>query len=95
MLVKTFKRKPTTVAKLLNISRATVYRYIQNSQYIGLCYSQQGGYIGVPPCINMKKNLQKIMNKKSARKKLEWARKKRNQRKTLYPFGFEYNKERK
>ena len=31
MLVKTFKRKPTTVAKFLNISRATVYRYIQNS----------------------------------------------------------------
>ena len=54
-----------------------------------------GGYIGVPPYINMKKNLQKIMNKKSARKKLEWARKKRNQRKTPYPFGFEYNKERK
>ena len=31
ILVKAFKRKPTTVAKLLNISRATVYRYIQNS----------------------------------------------------------------
>ena len=31
MLVKTFKRKPDKVAKLLGISRATVYRYIQNS----------------------------------------------------------------
>ena len=31
MLVKTFRRKPTTLAKLLNISRATVYRYIQKS----------------------------------------------------------------
>ena len=43
----------------------------------------------------MKKKLQKLMNKKSARKKLEWARKKRSQRKTLYPFGFEYSKEKK
>ena len=43
----------------------------------------------------IKKKLKKIMNKKSARKKLEWARKKRNQRKTLYPFGFEYSKEKK
>ena len=43
----------------------------------------------------IKKKLKKIMNKKSARKKLEWARKKRSQRKALYPFGFEYNKERK
>ena len=30
ILVKTLRRKPTTVAKLLSISRATVYRYIQN-----------------------------------------------------------------
>ena len=43
----------------------------------------------------IKKKLKKIMNKKSARKKLEWARKKRKQRKTPYPVGFEYNKERK
>ena len=43
----------------------------------------------------IKKKLKKIMNKKSARKKLEWARKKRSQRKTLYPFGFEYSKEKK
>ena len=31
---------------------------------------------------------------RSARKKLERAKRKRNQRKTLYPFGFEYKKER-
>jgi len=31
ILVRTFKRKPHRVAKLLGISRATVYRYIQNS----------------------------------------------------------------
>ena len=31
---------------------------------------------------------------RSARKKLERANRKRNQRKTLYPFGFEYKKER-
>jgi hypothetical protein len=36
-----------------------------------------------------------IMNEKSARKKLEKAKRKRNQRRTPYPFGFEYNKERK
>ena len=31
---------------------------------------------------------------RSARKKLDRAKKKRNQRKTPYPFGFEYKKER-
>ena len=31
---------------------------------------------------------------RSARKKLERAKRKRNQRKTPYPFGFEYKKER-
>ena len=32
---------------------------------------------------------------RSARKALERAKRKRNQRKTLYPFGFEYKKERR
>ena len=32
---------------------------------------------------------------KSARKKLERAARKRKQRKTPYPFGFEYKKERR
>tara|TARA_R100000656_G_scaffold1710_1_gene3244 strand:- start:135 stop:248 length:114 start_codon:yes stop_codon:yes gene_type:complete len=31
----------------------------------------------------------------TARKKLERAKRKRNQRKTPYPFGFEYRSERK
>jgi len=32
---------------------------------------------------------------RSARKALERAKRKRNQRKTSYPFGFEYKKEKK
>ena len=35
-----------------------------------------------------------MKGERSARKKLERAKRKRNQRKTPYPFGFEYKKER-
>ena len=35
-----------------------------------------------------------MKEERSARKKLERAKRKRNQRKTPYPFGFEYKKER-
>ena len=36
-----------------------------------------------------------MKEERSARKKLERAKRKRNQRKTPYPFGFEYKKEKK
>ena len=43
------------------------------------------------------KKLKKInpLEQNNARKKLKKAAKKRVQRKTLYPFGFEYRRERK
>ena len=45
-----------------------------------------------------KLNIKKILSSGwhlREKKKIEKAKRKRNQRKTLYPFGFEYTKERK
>ena len=49
---------------------------------------QEGGYI-VKYVLNVNKE------ECSARKKMERAKRKRNERKTPYPFGFEYRSERK
>jgi len=49
---------------------------------------QEGGYI-VKYVLNVNKE------ECAARKKMERAKRKRNQRKTPYPFGFEYRSERK
>ena len=49
---------------------------------------QKGGYI-VKYVLNVNRE------EYEARKKLEKAKRKRNQRKTPYPFGFEYRSERK
>ena len=50
--------------------------------------SQEGGYI-VKYVLNVSKE------EYAARKKMEKAKRKRNERKTPYPFGFEYRSERK
>ena len=45
-----------------------------------------------------KKKLKKLLSsgwRLREKKKIEKAKRKRNQRKTLYPFGFEYAKEKK
>jgi hypothetical protein len=60
----------------------------RNTKLITMKIFQEGGYI-VKYVLNVNKE------ECAARKKMERAKRKRNQRKTPYPFGFEYRSERK
>ena len=55
----------------------------------------QGGVYIVNRVLSVNREKYMKLLEREARKKIEKAKRKRNQRKTPYPFGFEYRSERK
>ena len=55
----------------------------------------QGGVYIVNRVLSVNREKYMKLLEREARKKIEKAKRKRNQRKTLYPVGFEYRSERK